>query len=79
MRELLKEEFPNHKLGDKWEYNISQFTAWDMMEFAQLVAKKSLENAYENSEVYLDPEDPWATCWMVDKESIVSEKNIPEI
>lgn len=65
MRELLKEEFPNHKLNDKWEYNISQFTAWDMMEFAHFVAKKSLKNAYENSNG--------------NKESILSEENIPEI
>ena len=45
---ILKERFPCHKLEDKYDSEIQQFTAEDMIEFAYYVAKTSLEKASEN-------------------------------
>jgi hypothetical protein len=47
-QEILKEYFPNHRLNDKWDFELLQFSAEDMIDFANYVAKKSLEKASEN-------------------------------
>lgn len=59
LEEILKEHFPNHKTDDKWDIELLQFDAGDMMDFAKIYAeecvKASLEKASERTKILFDP------------------------
>lgn len=73
----LKQLFPNHKLGDKHDYELQQFTANDMLEFAESVAKEALKNASDNASMDTIPFTYGET--EINKQSILNENNIPKI
>lgn len=83
----LKEMFPNHKLGDKYDYELQQFTADDMVEFAEEVAKEALKNASNINNlsvvIYNTVEDNMCLgsfeIAQDVSESILNENNIPRL
>lgn len=82
----LKEMFPNHVLRDKYDYEFPQFTADDMVEFAEEVAKESLKNASENAKCSFNREkiidsdgELQVIVQSIDKQSILDENNIPRL
>jgi len=78
MKTILKTHFPNHILEDKHDFSVQQFTADDMFEFAEIVSKEALRNAADKVE--LKESIPHSAIYdTIDKESILSETNIPEL
>lgn len=53
LEQRLKDKYPNHRLYDKWDFELQQFTAEEMMYFAEEYAKEcssaSLEKASESA------------------------------
>lgn len=72
----LKEMFPNHVLRDKYDYEFPQFTADDMVEFAEEVAKEALKNASDNLKQTVGQ---WNADFSSQKKSILNENNIPKL
>jgi cation diffusion facilitator CzcD-associated flavoprotein CzcO len=84
---FLKERYPNHRLYDKWDEELEQFTVHDMIEFAIEVAKASLDKASKNATMTFHdgthktnrPKTYFqigADNLQVNKESIIKESNI---